>query len=44
MLKNPKITADINVLISSLICVSAVAVKVVDLAEEGLCEIAVQRT
>jgi putative PIN family toxin of toxin-antitoxin system len=41
VLKNSKITADTNVLISSLICVSAVAVKVIDLAEEGLCEIAV---
>ena len=41
MEKKPKITADTNVLISSFICVSAVAVKVIDLAEEGLCEIAI---
>ena len=41
MLKKPKITADTNIFISSFICVSAVAVKVIDLAEEGLCEIAV---
>lgn len=41
MLKNPKITVDTNILISSFICVSAVAVKVIDLAEEGLYEIAV---
>ena len=39
--KKIKITADTNVLISSLICVSAVAVKVLDLADEGLCEISV---
>ena len=37
--KKIKITADTNVLISSLICVSAVAVRVLDLADEGLCEI-----
>lgn len=41
MLKNPKITADTNILISSFACVSAVTVKIIDLAEEGLCEMAV---